>query len=169
MESIYLPQLAKAIDGTQSLQVKEFIPDLETLTPVQGWVKVVHQGDYLDVSSEVQTIVTLGCDRCLQQYNHRLSVKTSELIWFESSQSTATYEPGTEIEVALDDLIETIAPDGYFDVSLWLYEQLCLERPLQTLCDVNCVGIEICRDEQNPDTETIDHRWAALESIKHQL
>ena len=167
MEPIYLPQLAKAPEGTESLQVREFLPDLETLTPVQGWVKVVHRGDYLDVSTDVQTIVTLGCDRCLQQYNHRLSVVTSEFIWFESPQSAPVYEPGIEIEVPLEELVESLPPDGYFDVRTWLYEQLCLEVPLQKLCDKDCPGIPLRTDQAN--AETVDHRWAALQSLKNQL
>lgn len=168
MDAIYLPQLAKAPDQTECLQVKESLSDLETLTPVQGWLKAVHRGDYLEISTDVNTIVTLGCDRCLQHYNHRLSIQVSELIWFESAQSAPVYDPGAEIEVPLEELIETLDPEGYFDPSSWLYEQLCLEIPLQKLCDTNCEGI-VLKPEDSDANISIDHRWAALESLKNQL
>jgi uncharacterized protein len=83
MEAIYIPQLAKAPEQTEYIQVKEYFSALETLTPIQGNLRVVHRGNYLEVSAHAETIVTLSCDRCLQQYNHRLSIDPVELIWLE--------------------------------------------------------------------------------------
>ena len=48
---------------------------------MKGTLKVIHQGDYLQVKIKADTIITLTCDRCLQQYNHRLLINTEELIW----------------------------------------------------------------------------------------
>ena len=169
MDKIHLPQLLNAPDCTEVLNFSENITDLETLTPVKGWIKLIHQGAYLDVSAQADTIVTLPCDRCLQQYNHRLTVKASEMIWFQSKSDDELYEPGTEIEVALEDLVETLFPDGDFEPEAWLYEHLCLALPQRKLCDQNCAGIDIPEDVNVSPNATIDHRWAALESLKQQL
>ena len=72
MEAIYIPQLLKAPQKTEEIQVQEFIDGLESLTPVRGKMAVVHRGNYLEVSVQAETIITLTCDRSLQQYNHRL-------------------------------------------------------------------------------------------------
>ena len=170
MEPIFLPQLLKAADGTEVINFSETLTDLETLTPVKGWIKVVHQGSYLDVSTQADTIVTLCCDRCLQQYNHRLSIEASEMIWFKDKAAEETYEPNTEIEVALEDLVESLVPDGTFDPAEWLYQHLCLELPQRKLCDQDCSGIEI-PDQGSKDhaQKPVDNRWAALESLKKQL
>ena len=40
MDAIYIPQLTKAPERTEEIQVKEFLPGLETLTPVRGRVRV---------------------------------------------------------------------------------------------------------------------------------
>ena len=40
MEAIYIPQLLKAREQTEVFQVDEFLPDLETLTPVRGRLQV---------------------------------------------------------------------------------------------------------------------------------
>ncbi|MCD8485418.1 MAG: YceD family protein [Desertifilum sp.] len=168
MEAIYIPQLAKALDGTEVLEVREHLPDLQTLMPVQGKLKVKHCGNYLEVSARVETIITLTCDRCLQQYNHRLKLKTRELIWLEASPE----EPGLiplEREVSLEELVETLPPQGYFDPATWLYEQLCLELPHRQLCDRACPGIAPSEDRPAEITKPVDRRWASLEALKNQL
>lgn len=166
MEAIYIPQLIKAPEKTEAIQVQEFLSDLETLTPVRGAIKVKHCGNYLEVSAVAETIITLTCHRCLQQYNHRLVVDTSEIIWLdEAAEQTDT--PLVERELALEDLVETLPPRGFFEPSQWLYEQLCLELPQRQLCDNKCLGIQTANNDAA--TALIDKRWASLQSLKKEL
>lgn len=166
MEAIYIPQLLKAREQTQIIEVDEFLPDLETLTPVRGRISVQHRGNYLEVSAQAETIITLNCHRCLQQYNHRLKLNTSEIIWLDSA-ADQPYEGPLERELAVEDLIEALPPQGYFDPGEWLYQQLCLEIPQRQLCDALCVGIQPATPETS--NQTVDHRWASLEALKKQL
>lgn len=166
MESIYVPQLLRAPEQTRSVQIDDYFPDLATLTPVQGVVKVTHRGNYLDVFGKADTIVTLTCDRCLQQYNHRLVVDTSEIIWLRESIEELEDEI-LEREVPLDDLVESVDPNGSFDAGQWLYEQLCLAIPQRQICDQTCAGIAIEADTASKSL--IDHRWAALEALRNSL
>jgi len=167
MEVIYIPRLTKAPNQTETLQFSEMIPALETLTPVQGVLQVSHRGSFLEVSAKAETIITLTCDRCLQQYNYRLSISPSELIWLD--------ETADEINPVLldqdldsDDLVETLSPQGYFEPTTWLYEQLCLEIPQRQLCDAQCGGIEVPKTEDS-SLPVIDRRWAGLESLRSQF
>ncbi len=167
MDEIYIPQLKKAPHQTEVIHFKEFLPGPDTLTPVQGQLAVTHQGNYLEVSAQAETIITLTCHRCLQQYNHRLEIKASELIWLDE----AADEPDTgplEREVAVEDLVETLPPQGYFDPGRWLYEQLCLAIPQRQLCDQQCPGI-VLQGEELASIATVDRRWAALEALKKNL
>lgn len=169
MDAIYIPQLAKALEQSEKIQVKDYLPGLETLTPVQGYVKVTHRGNYLEVSGKAETIMTLTCDRCLQQYNHRLALKTSELIWLQEPEEDPD-EDLLEREVPLEDLVESISPQGYFHPGEWLYEQLCLEIPPRKLCDEQCQGIQLGDSLPQPVEDTTrDRRWASLEAFKNQL
>lgn len=162
MEKIYIPQLAKALDATVVIEVKEFIKDLETLTPVQGVVKVTHQGSFLEVKSEAFAIMTLTCDRTLNQFNHRLSINVSELIWLaEPVKSNAKFNK--EQEINLEDLVESLPPNGYFDVETWLYEQLCLAIPFQKIAPDAPTLEEIVAPVQN---SIPDKRWASLANLK---
>lgn len=165
MEAIYIPQLLKARERTESLEIQEFIPGLETLTPVRGSMTVSHRGNFLEVSAKAETIVTLACDRCLKQYNHRLSLDTSEIIWLDSTAEGDRYLP-LEREISVDDLSETLSPDGYFEPDTWLYEQLSLLMPMQQLCSPDCQPPTAASTVGEPN---IDRRWASLEVLKKQL
>ncbi|MEC4895118.1 MAG: YceD family protein [Oscillatoria sp. PMC 1051.18] len=162
MSAIYIPQLLKAPEKTEVIQVQEFIPGLETLTPVRGTVVVTHRGTYLEVAGKAETIVTLTCDRTLRQYNHRLVVDTTELIWLDENANSTENLP-LEREVKSEDLSESLSPQGYFQVQEWLYEQLCLALPLRQLSDEEGEALNYQEESQ------IDRRWAALEALKKQL
>ncbi len=166
MEAIHIPWLLKLPEQTQVIEVNECLAGLETLTPVRGRLQVTHQGNYLEVSAQAETIITLTCDRCLQQYNHRLTLETSELVWLEESADEPDYS--LEREIPLEDLVETLPPQGDFQPDTWLYEQLCLASPQRRLCDQQCPGISITDIGSASTTET-DRRWDALEALKRQL
>ncbi|NES24506.1 MAG: DUF177 domain-containing protein [Symploca sp. SIO3E6] len=166
MEAIYIPGLLKLPAHTEVIEVNECFAGLETLTPVRGRIEVTHKGNYLEVSGQGSTIITLTCHRCLQQYNHRLKVDASELIWLDESAEQPDYVP-LEREIPLEDLVETLHPQGNFDVDTWLYEQLCLAMPLQQLCAQECPGIPV--NEQGSLSSPKDRRWEALESFKGKL
>jgi len=168
MDAIHIPQLTRAPDQSETIQIKGHLDGLETLTPVQGAVQVTHRGNYLDVIGEAETIMTLTCDRCLQQYNHRVLLQASETIWLEDP--VETIEPDlAEHELTYDELVESLPPQGYFHPNQWLYEHLCLDIPLRKLCDEQCGGIELSDALPTPAALVIDHRWASLEAIKKQM
>jgi uncharacterized protein len=168
MDTIHIPQLIKAPSCTVSLDFKECLSELETLTPVAGTLQVTHQGTYLEVVGQAETIVTLTCDRCLQQYNHRLRFETTELIWLETPPEIDQIPQ--EREVLPDDLVETLPPQGDFEPNTWVYEQLCLAFPQRQLCEANCPGIQVAEPGLRQDSEpAIDQRWASLAALKRQL
>jgi len=166
MEAIHIPRLAKAPEQTEIVQVQEFISGLDTLTPVRGRLVVSHKGNYLEVSAQAETIVTLTCHRCLQQYNHRLSLNTSEMIWLDEAANQPDAGP-LERETSLEDLVEALPPQGYFQPDVWLYEQLCLALPGRQLCDTDCSGISPL--DSAASEASSDRRWNALEALKRQL
>lgn len=163
MRAIHIPQLINAPDKTLTVEVDEHLSSLETLTPVKGEISVAHRGTFLEVKAQARAIMTLECDRCLQSYNTRIQVDTSEILWLEEP---VVDDDVLEKEVELEDLVESLPPNGYFKPDEWLYEQMCLAIPQKQICNQDCQGIEIT---SNPPEQTIDHRWAALSSLKQQL
>lgn len=167
MEAIHIPRLTRSLEQTETVQFNETIPGLETLTPVEGVIRVTHRGTFLEVSGKAETIITLTCDRCLQQYNFRLSIVPSEMIWLDETADDAV-PLLLDQEIDSDDLVETLSPQGYFDPTTWIYEQLCLEIPQRKLCDAACDGIDVPKSEQ-VSKPVVDRRWAGLESLRNQL
>ncbi|WP_377474345.1 MAG: YceD family protein [Microcoleus anatoxicus] len=169
MDTIYIPHLLSKSEQTEIIEFDEFIPDLASLTPVRGRLQVTHQGTYLEVKAKAETIVTLTCHRCLKQYNQRLVLKSSELIWLDKDADRPDTNP-IEMKVEFEDLVETLSPTGSFSPSDWLYEQLCLAEPHKQICDAKCVGIIVNDDVNTESSETIsDSRWASLAALKRQL
>lgn len=165
MEPIYIPRLTKLPDGTETIEFKEFFQDLETLTPVQGVCRVTHKGNFLETAVKADTIITLCCDRCLQQYNHRLSVETAEFLWLIDGEAIDPEEIPLDEDLIIEEMVETLPKDGTFDVGSWIYEQLCLELPQRKLCSADCGGITLSPSQ----TEQPDARWSALEALRGQL
>jgi uncharacterized protein len=165
MEAIHIPGLLKLPEHKQEIQINECIAGLETLTPMRGRMQVMHQGTYLEVSAQAETIITLTCDRCLQQYNHRLTINTSELVWLDAKADQPDSGP-LERETPLEDLVESLPPQGYFQPETWLYEQVCLAIPPRQLCDQQCQGIPL---SDKGSASPTDRRWQALEDLKKQL
>ncbi|MBC7515294.1 MAG: DUF177 domain-containing protein [Alkalinema sp. FL-bin-369] len=165
--TVSIPRLTKLPASQETLEFKEIFPDLQTLTPVNAKVQVTHKGNYLEVIGQADGIITLTCDRCLTQYNHRLSIDTTELVWFnEGGGLTEMDELPIDKDLDLENMVETVSEDGDFDVSNWVYEQLALDFPYKKLCAADCSGIQI--DEENKPPEG-DLRWAGLEALKGQL
>jgi uncharacterized protein len=171
MEPLYIPQLAHRKDRTLEIIVDTTIPEFDTLTPVRGKVIVKHGGTFLDISAQAETIITLKCDRCLQQYNHRLLLDTTEIIWLDADAEVEPDRRGMEIRTDLEELVESLSPEGHFDPNVWLYEQLCLALPLRQLCDRDCAGIvPLPAPAVAPSAPTkLDNRWGILESLKDRL
>ncbi|BAU12960.1 hypothetical protein LEP3755_34960 [Leptolyngbya sp. NIES-3755] len=165
MEAIHIPRLIQYPEHTKTIEFKTLLKDLKTLTPVQGWIKITHQGNFLEISAKAEAIVTLTCHRCLQQFNHRLAIEPSEMIWLDENADQLDELP-LDKELSMDDLVETLSPNGYFAPETWLYEQLSLEIPQRQLCEQDCPGIEVADEIKNPG---IDSRWAALQAFKGHL
>lgn len=162
MEAIYIPRLLNLPKRKEEIQIQTAIASLKTLTPVRGSMVVRHGGNFLEIMAKAETIMTLVCDRCLNHYNHRISIDTLELIWLEAEN----LEFPQEREVAVEELYETLSPDGYFEPEKWLFEQLSLAMPLRQLCGKTCQGTEATSLEESSG---VDSRWASLADLKKQL
>lgn len=163
IEPIYIPRLLKAPGKTEQIEIKTFISGLETLTPVKGTLVITHCGTYLEVSASAETIKTLICDRSLQQYNQRIVVDTSELIWLKMD-SEPEWEVQKEVETPLEELTESLPARGYFEPETWLYEQFCLQMPIRQLSSNSSPG-----EYNYTDPAPRDQRWAALAALKEKL
>lgn len=156
LQPIAIASLLRLPERKLTLTVRDRLADLPLLTPVQGEIEIQHQGTCIQITARVQAIVTLTCRRCLCQFNDRLPLQVSEVIWLDATKSDPKAWP-LEQEVALADLMEYLPPDGWLDVGQWLYEQISLALPSQPLCRPDCR-----LDWEPEDVPALDPRWASL-------
>ncbi|MEM8602656.1 MAG: YceD family protein [Cyanobacteria bacterium P01_H01_bin.121] len=169
LKPIFIPDILQAPAQAVSMAIDHYLPDLETLMPVQGELALTHQRNYLSVRATATTITTLTCDRCLCQYNYRLQVDLVELIWLREAEEPDLAAQELEFNEA-DELVESLPPQGYFEPAQWLYEQLCLALPLQKVCAPDCEGIAVpVQANSEVAGAKIDQRWSALEILRNQL
>ncbi|MCS6959626.1 MAG: YceD family protein [Pseudanabaenaceae cyanobacterium SKYGB_i_bin29] len=155
LREIYIPDLLRLEHQTLRVDFCEFLPDLETLVPVQGSASVYHGGSFLEVVIKAKTIVTLTCDRTLVQFNHRLTVDSRDIV----PLAYPTPLP-RELELTVDELTESYPPDGFFPLPVWIYEQLCLAIPFPAIAPDAPAW-------QSPALEeSVDHRWDVLRNLR---
>ena len=169
LEPIPLRDL-QALGAPKVWSVDSKLEDLESLTPVRGELQAEHRGNVLEVRGELQTIVSLCCDRCLGQFNQSLEVSSEELIWLGQDQSAeAMAEAGFDPD-SPDGLIENLDPRGSFEPERWAFEQLSLQLSVVNRCGPECPGPpqQQPSKRQAANPAPVDPRWQALQQLREQ-
>ena len=171
LRPVSLPEL-RLLGGPRHWDVNQPISGLDSLTPVRGHLTARHHSGVLEVDGEVETIVTLRCDRCLNHFNQALRAEAHELLELAGASADHTAASGlphpsrpldpTELTPAGDDLDDRLDPEGVFDPERWLFEQLSLRLPLVNRCGADCPGPATW----SSDGSDGDPRWAALRYLK---
>ena len=162
LRPIPLKDLLQAPNRTRDCDFRQEVDRFQSLTPVEGSVSITHRGNFVEVSGQFSAIVTLDCYRCLNAYNYKLQADIEEIIWLEKPQTPLV---GQDVEVGVDDLVETLDPDGAFDIEDWVYQQLCLSLPQKQVCAEDCAGVEVDPANEQPT----DSRWNILQQLKQQM
>ncbi|MFN6340510.1 MAG: YceD family protein [Cyanobacteriota bacterium] len=152
-----LRELRHLSEGKEWL-VDQSIADFPSLTPVRGHLQATHHGTAVEVSAEVETILTLTCARCLRRFNHPLRAEVRELIECRGQDPSHEEALGWPLEGDLDDRLD---PAGSFDPERWLFEHLSLRLPLVNRCGEECPG----PPRWGTPADTTDPRWAALKAL----
>ena len=171
LEPVPLQEL-RALGTAKFWDVEGELDELPSLTPVRGHVSAEHRGNVLAVEGKLSTIVTLCCDRCLNQFNQSLSCTPAELIWLGEEQPTAD-ELELSGEVAeMEGLVDVLDPRGQFDPQQWAFEQLNLLLPVVNHCGDHCPGPPGLQQQPvNSDAKPkdVDPRWQALQQLQQQI
>ena len=145
-----------------------YLNDLPSLTPVRGTIQVEHRGNVLAVHGSLQTIVTLICDRCLNQFNQQLISTTEELIWLGEIQHDHEQLQSSVGSEQMTGLLERLDPQGLFDPQQWAFEHLNLQLPAVNRCGEDCPGppgLSPSGSEEGTDSGS-DPRWDALKQLR---
>ena len=170
LEPVPLQEL-RALGTSKVWDVEGELDELSSLTPVRGHVSAEHRGNVLAVAGQLSTIVTLCCDRCLNQFNQKLSCTPSELIWLGEAQPTADELEQSGEVAEMEGLVDVLDPRGQFDPQQWAFEQLNLLLPVVNHCGDHCPGPPGLQQQPViPDTtpKDVDPRWQALQQLQQK-
>ena len=148
--------------------VDGYLNDLPSLTPVRGTIQAEHRGNVLAVHGSLQTIVTLICDRCLNQFNQQLISTTEELIWLGEEFNDHEQLQASDGSEQMTGLLERLDPQGPFDPQQWAFEHLNLQLPAVNRCGGDCPGppgLSTSGSEESLDSGS-DPRWDVLKQLQ---
>ena len=169
LEPVSIQEL-RVLGGPKQWTVEGHLDQLPSLTSVRGQISAEHKGNVLAVEGELETIVTLCCDRCLTQYNHALKARPSELIWLGDAPPSESERQESEQIAAMDGLVECLNPSGDFTPVEWVFEQLNLQLPVINYCGEHCPGTPGLNGStaatNDQHAERLDPRWQALRRLQ---
>ena len=111
LRPVALRDLRLQSDGRR-WRVDQPIAGLDSLTPVRGELMALHHGSVLELQGRAETIVTLCCDRCLQSFNHQLSLEVRELIDLDPDGGDGGSIDGVHARLIDDDSAAGLCPTG---------------------------------------------------------
>ena len=158
----------RALESPRVWTVDGYLNDLPSLTPVRGTIQAEHLGNVLAVHGSLQTIVTLICDRCLNQFNQALISTTEELIWLGEEQNNHEQLEASAGFEQMSGLLERLDPQGPFDPQQWAFEHLNLQLPAVNRCSGDCPGppgLSTSGSEDGLDSGS-DPRWDVLKQLQ---
>jgi uncharacterized protein len=129
-------------------------------------VKLTKQSTLMILHMEIEGIVELQCDRCLDNYMQRIKSKTRMYVKF-----------GHEIEDIGDDIIVVPYEEHQINIAQFLYELVILGIPIKHVHPDNKKGESTCNpemlkklseyivDQEPEEKHPVDERWNELKKL----
>ncbi len=153
--------------GYPSLAAMEEAGECRFTSPLELQVTVTREYDLIRVHGEVATRVSLGCARCLREFEMAI---TSPFTIFYSRAAGAPLDE--EVELAEEDLVSATYEGDEIDLTPEIAEQVLLEIPFKPLCREECRGLcSVCGADLNVtecgcDRRETNLRFSALKDFK---
>jgi uncharacterized protein len=153
-------------DEGLDLDLQETVQFDDSLSPVQGHLRVTKVGTEVVVSGNIEVNIELQCSRCLKDFRSMLKIP------FE-----AIYHPLEHLkeeekhELKVDELDMGFYSKDELDLLDLIKEQIMLNLPMKPLCNNLCNGICLqCGADLNVgtcscSTKAIDPRLEALKKL----
>jgi uncharacterized protein len=139
---------------------------LHLVEPPKVSGEISRDGQKVKVKGSAVARLQLECDRCLKLVDLPVASKFAlEYI------TAADYEAQTALELAANDLNQSVFDGEAIDLDALVSEELLLSVPDQILCSDVCKGIcASCGADRNVkdcgcETAEIDPRWAGLKEL----
>jgi uncharacterized protein len=140
---------------------------VRVLQPVEVAGTITHQASVAQVTGRIETVLEIGCDRCLNPFTNALAFSfEAEFVTLE------TYAAGKKHDLGPDDFKLMVFDGLTIDLSEVVRGEILLALPSHNLCQESCRGLcGVCGANLNLEpcncaAENLDPRWAALREFK---
>ena len=116
-------------------------------------------GNFIEISGHAEGKIILTCDRCLNEYEHKLDIDIEETYAKKSLQD----EYGQEVELKRGQFITDLDGEKEIDIYDLLYQSVILALPNKKVCGINCNEGMFVSDE---DIKIHDERMDVFKNIK---
>lgn len=129
--------------------------------------EAISEDDKVHIRGRLSTGIRLDCTRCLEAVENPLEIDFDAVF-----VDAANEKLDSEVEIAGEELDESLVIDGQIDLKEVVREQLLLNLPEQVYCSEDCKGLcPKCGVNRNLidckcADEEIDPRWAALKNLR---
>jgi uncharacterized metal-binding protein YceD (DUF177 family) len=127
-------------------------------------VELIKRPTGIETFFDIQGIVTVPCDRCLDDMEY--PVKYEGKLYFEFGEAS---------EEVTDELVIISGGENYLELAQYIYEFINLSLPLQKMHGLNNEGESLCNQEMlarlgsilsnNDEDEIDDPRWDKLRDL----
>ena len=148
---------------------KEFFNSFENAeildAQLDAAVIVEKSGRYLGVDCEVRGMVTVECDRCLDELDMPVDVEIKLSVKYGMEENSEDPQPGEREVVFIPDT------DAEFDMSQIIYDYVCLSLPMQRVHDESECNPEAMKfygapiEVEASEGEEIANPFAALKDL----
>jgi uncharacterized protein len=129
-------------------------------SPLSAWIEIKPVGQKIIIEGFLSARLLLRCDRCLEPYNWALSTD------FRIYLSISPFEGEMEVELLEDDLNLDFIDGNLLDPEQVIKEQLILNVPLKTLCNLECKGLcPTCGCNLNITTCSCSSRYETFSNV----
>lgn len=169
MSGLYSIPISGLKEGKHSYDFeinKEFFEEYEESEVKEGSLRAIIDADkrssHIDLAIKIEGVVTIPCDRCLEEYSLPLSCENRLLVRF-----------GKTLDDIDPDLIVVPAEEYELDLKQYFYEYILLALPIQRVHPDDRNGKSTCDQEMLDklkehivsDENEIDPRWDELKKL----
>lgn len=108
--------------------------DFSFLAPVEAHLDLSRTGPNVHVSGEIRARIRLNCGRCLNEFDHDISLSFSDYF-------TAGRGEEKDKELKPEDMDISYLEGAEIDTTAMILGQVALDVPIQPLCKEDCKGL----------------------------
>ncbi len=145
---VQIEDIENAAEGRLEVDFCEVMPEIENAPEAKGKLEIISNGASIEVKGEVSTVLTLVCDRCLNEFKYDLKAVIEE-VFVKGNVFDYTKH---EIELKNDNFVVELNGETEIDITDLVYQSIIVNMPTKKICRHDCEGeMQIPLEENRVD------------------